>query len=787
MAATNDSMPQNLNNEPAADTGLLKMSEPHLAPSYGPAYPQSMPQEGVERGLLAYWQIVCRKRGILLVGLLAGLFSGTVVTLCQEPTYIARTSLEFQPRSNANLLRADGVEQAFDESAIVTYQHVLRSRSLSQRVVQRLKAQAPLQHGNVPQSSSLLLQGMEKMGLNIGVARHVRGYNSALEQAAMTLKARAIPQTRIVEISCESTVPSVAAAFDNALVNEFIDEDLQSHWNSTQSTNKQLMGELQQLRTRMEESERALNDYAEKSGIMFTSTNATLLDDKLKMTQQELARAENDRVAREAIYKVAQASPPEAVAAILADPLLQHYQGELADLKRQLAEVSSTFTPTYFKVKAIQAQISEVEGASAKEATGALQRLKNDYEEAVHREAIFATTYHQHVNAATSEARRVLQYGTLKNEFDANRQLYENVSRRVKELDITSAVHTSNIRVIDTAEPPATPDRPSPIKNLGMGLFGGVAFGIGLVFWKEYISATIWRPGESSTLLNIPELGVIPSSVSPYDQSRISVASRSMLNPIRDLWSANVKERPSSVELVSWPHQTSSAAECFGRTVASILFSKDRASNPAWNRGAFPKLVVVTSPAQGDGKSTVCGNLAIGFAEIKLRVLVVDCDLRKPTLHKFFDVANTWGISNILSESTDIDTLPIEAVCRETKFPGLHILTSGPPVDSVSQLLFSARLTKLMLRCRQEFDMVLVDTPPVLPVPDARALSRHSDGAILVLRAGHSKVKAAIASTQVLMQDGSRIFGTILNDWNPSGSIGEHVYDYYESPHAARY
>jgi capsular exopolysaccharide synthesis family protein len=732
---------------------------------------------------LEYRHVLWRKRWVLVACVLSGLAIGGLVTVYEQPTYVVRTSLEFQPRSSKSLLRADGAEESYDESAIATYEHVLQSLSLRERVVQRLQNQPPVQRANQEQQSSLLVQGIAKIGLNIGVAPHAATYKAALTQAAKTLKAKTIPQTRIVEITCESALPAVASEFANGLVNEFMDEDLQSHWNSTQSTNKQLTDELQQLRAKMEESQRLLNEYAEKTGITFTSANATLVDDQLKGTQQDLAQAENDRVTKEARYKIALASPLDAIAEGAADPVLQQYKNQLADLKRQYADLSSTFTPAYIPLKRLEAQIEEVEAAESKERASVLAHLKSEYDEAVGREAMFAATYQKHVGAATVEAQQVLQYGTLKNDFDANRQLYESVLQRVKELDVTSAVHASNIRVIDAAEPPRIPDRPNPVKNLGFGVFSGLVLGVGFVFWKDHINATLWGPGEGPTILNLPELGVIPSRRIDLEKRGRGAAFLPSFSPIGS-WGTEAGERTGAMEVARWQQQPTLMTESFRRTVASILFSRNRGSNSLFSRSweSYPRVIVVTSPSQNDGKSTICCNLALALAEIKLRVLIIDGDLRKPSLHKLLDVANTWGISNILEETTDITKLPSEALCRETKMPGLHILTSGPPTSSVSQLMFSARLAQLLARCREEFDLVVVDTPPVLRVSDARALSRHGDGVVLVLRAGHSKLKAAIASANVLTQDGSRILGTVLNDWDPRTGGSEHFYDsYYEA------
>jgi polysaccharide biosynthesis transport protein len=781
----NQDFPQGRTKNPESlqETGMMPAWEAPAIEARSSILLPRTEQEPVQRGLLEYRHVLWRKRWTLLCCILSGLAMGLVVTVYEQPTYVVRTSLEFQPRSDKGLLRAEGADESYDESAIATYEHVLQSLSLRERVVQRLQNQPPVERANQVQSSSLLLQGIEKIGLNIGVAPHRATYKAALAQAAKTLKAKTIPQTRIVEITCESALPVVASEFANGLVNEFMDEDLQSHWNSTQSTNKQLTGELQQLRAKMEESQRLLNEYAQKTGITFTSANATLVDDQLKRTQQDLAQAENDRVTKEARYKIAMASPPDSIAEEVDDPVLQNSKNQLADLKRQYADLSSTFTPAYFPLRRIQAQIAEVETAQSKERQSVLSHLKSEYNEAVGREAMFAATYQKHVGAATLEAQQVLQYGTLKNDFDANRQLYESVLQRVKELDVTSAVHASNIRVIDAAEPPKTPDRPNPVKDLGFGLFSGLVLGIGFVFWQDHVSATLWGPGEGPTILNLPELGVIPSGRLGLEKHGRPAAFLPSLNPIGG-WGSEMKERTSAIEVASWQQQPALMTESFRRTVASILFSRYSRSYSRFSRSpeSYPRVIVVTSPAQNEGKSTICSNLALALAEIKLRVLIIDGDLRKPSLHKLFDMSNTWGISNILEESTDIDKLPSEALCRETKMPSLYILTSGPPTGSVSQLMFSARLSQLIARCREEFDLVVVDTPPVLRVSDARALSRHSDGVVLVLRAGRSKLKSAIASTHVLMQDGSRILGTVLNDWDPRMGGSEQFYDgYYET------
>lgn len=770
MTDINDSLPRQ--GSSGNETAVAKIVAPVPPPIAQTWNGQFGAQEPVERGLLEYRQLLWRHKGLILACVVAGVAVGGIVTLFQEPTYVGKTSLEFQPRISTSPFRQQDSTEGYDESAIATYEHVLQSRALRERVVERLTNQPGAKpRTNQMGSPNLLLQTLDRLGIPLGAALPRASFKPALLQASRTLKAKAIPQTRIIEITCESAIPTVAADFANSLISEFMDEDLQSQWNSTQSTNKRLTDELQQLKAKMEESQRNLNAYTQDTGITFTSANATLVDDELRKTQQELADARNDRVGKEVIYKLATGSSADNFADAVGDTVLQNYRTQITDLNRQYAELSSTFTPAYYKVKQIQAQIVELQKAAEKERNTILSRVRDDYEAAANREQTYVAEYQKHVKAASGEAQRVLQYTTLKNDFDSNRSLYESVLQRVKELDVSSAMHTSNIRIIDPAQPPNIPERPNPTRNLALGLFTGILAGLSTVFWKDHVSSSFWGPSEGISVLNLPELGVIPSSAA--DPSRVHGHLRWPLHaPSTSLTIGGpLNGRVIGMELSNWQQQPLLIAESFRRTVASILFStKDRRR---------PKVIVVTSPGQGDGKSTVSSNLSIALAEIRLRVLLIDCDLRHPRLHNVFDVANTWGVSDILGETTSVANLPRQALCRDTKIPNLQLLTSGPPPISVSELLFSERLGQLITKCRDQFDVVMIDTPPVLPVSDARAVCRHADGVVLVLRAGSSKIKAAVASTDVLRRDGAPILGTILNDWNPRMSGGTHLYDLY--------
>jgi capsular exopolysaccharide synthesis family protein len=197
--------------------------------------------------------------------------------------------------------------------------------------------------------------------------------------------------------------------------------------------------------------------------------------------------------------------------------------------------------------------------------------------------------------------------------------------------------------------------------------------------------------------------------------------------------------------------------------------------------GAPPQVILVTSSAPGEGKTTVVCNLGAALATINRRVLLVDADFRRPTLHRVFDRPNAWGLISLLKERTLVDSYPDQSLARETEVPGLYLLTAGPGSEDAHHLLYSERLLQLLHRLRQQFGVVLIDSPPMLQIADARVLGRLADGVVLVVRAGKTDKNSAQAAAQFFMEDGIAVLGTVLNDWKPESSgYGFYKADYSE-------
>ena len=286
------------------------------------------------------------------------------------------------------------------------------------------------------------------------------------------------------------------------------------------------------------------------------------------------------------------------------------------------------------------------------------------------------------------------------------------------------------------------------------------------MFLRAGADRAIYAPGEASLCLDVPELGVIPLAAAERSRSFNYYRQGRRIEQQK-----TEKSGKGSIELATWQSGPSVLAESFRSTMASILYTGEN--------GDRPRVIAVTSAGPCEGKTTVASNLALALAEIGRRVLLIDADLRQPRLHEIFKVSNEWGLSDLLAGTKPSEG---EALVIRTSYGGLHVLPAGSAPSRISHLLHSPRALELLQKMRREFDMVLIDTPPMLQMPDARVLGRLVDGVILVVRSARTNKDAAAAAGRRLADDGTRILGTVLNEWDPrkaSSAYGYgHVYGY---------
>jgi capsular exopolysaccharide synthesis family protein len=589
------------------------------------------------------------------------------------------------------------------------------------------------------------------------------------------VKVRIAENTRIVEILTDSTDPRTAADYANALANEYIESNLQGRSEAIDRAQEFLTRQLGQIRVKVQESEDQVQAYGRASNLMFTGDKTSVEQEKLKQTQVALSDAQAARIEKQSAYQMASSSAADSVPQVIDNIRLSDYQSQLAILRRQLAELSSQFTPEHPKVKQVQAQIDELESTFKTERNNILLRIRNEYEAALLREKLLNSAYQGEVQVVLQQAQKTTSYNILEREADTNRQLYDSLLQKAKEAEIASAMGGSNARIIDPAEPPLLPYKPNFLWNTLMGCLSGLLAGLVLVLGRESLDRTVKAPGEVSFHLGLPELGVIPAeapiSSNGHGKPGTSVGTLVMLPPAVD---AYLKRKVGTVELATWNDKSSIIAESFRGVLTSILFSGEN--------GVSPRVILISSGVRGEGKTTVVSNLGIALAEINQRVLIIDADMRQPRLNDVFNVPNSWGLSDLLREKSALRESPLEALVQRTEIPNLYILTSGPRTNNITNLLHSSRMLELIQRLRADFDSILIDTPPMLNISDARILGRLVDAAILVFRAGKTSRDVALASKQRLTEDGIPVIGTILNGWDLK-SLNRYGYGSSYSPY----
>ena len=338
-------------------------------------------------------------------------------------------------------------------------------------------------------------------------------WQQAVGSAEGSLKIRYSGTNRIVDVSSESTNPRIAADFLNTLTKEFIEENLESRWKTTEHTGEWLTQQLQDMKIKLEKGEEELDAYARATGLVITSEKTNVDESKLTDLQKALSDAHNDRITKQSKYEMATNSPPDALPDVLDDSGLQQSQQALEDLRRQLAQLRIIYTADHVDVKRVQAQITAIEGGFAKQRENIIARIRNEYEAAKRREDLLATGYGSQEEHVSAEADKAAHYNLLKREVDTNRLIYETMLQKLKEASISAALRASNIRVVDPAEPAGGPSKPDISRSTIMGLFSGIFLGIIFAVLRERADRTLQDPGDAVYYLKLPELGVIPCSL----------------------------------------------------------------------------------------------------------------------------------------------------------------------------------------------------------------------------------------------------------------------------------
>jgi polysaccharide biosynthesis transport protein len=564
----------------------------------------------------------------------------------------------------------------------------------------------------------------------------------------------------LISLTVLGPEPQLTADTANTLTGQFIEQAQEARGNSAGDTNKFLATQLADARKKLQDSENDLQNYARQTGIVIPSeSQESVAADKLRQINSDLAKAEADEAESQANVEVSKENSSETMPQVLDDPTLRDNRARLADLRRQLSDLSVTLTPANYKIQQLQAQIADLEQQSAHQRANIIKRLGVANSATSRRKQLLNQAYNQQLGVVSDQSVKEVHYNILKKEVDANRDIYQSMLQRVKEASIIAALRSSDVRVVSPGLVPTSPYRPSFPLNLSLGLLLGLTFSTCYILLRERNDASLRSPGQSVKHLNVPELAVIPSArignseripLTLRNLSGVTALSTDSKNSLTGGNSSAMVDK----DMVQWCQDETMMADAYRSAITSILLSRVN--------GVSPRVILVTSPRPKAGKTTTVANLGISLAEIGRRVLLIDGDLRRPRLGKLFGLQFATGLSDALIDG-GTGAITLDSVIRTSPVPGLSVLPGGSEPANISKLLHSTYLDSLIETARSEYDFVLIDSPPMMGMADARLLSRNADGVILISRAGETSPEQLGEARERLADDGTPVIGTILN------------------------
>jgi succinoglycan biosynthesis transport protein ExoP len=721
------------------------------------------PQEKSEVHLLDYWEIIRKRCWTIISLLLISVTATLIVTFRMTPIYRATATIQIN-KENPQILDFKEVfaVDTMDLDYYQTQYKILESRALARRVVRLLKLSehpdfSPSPAARTPGPSAVLLRFLSNLlGLpltdpanrTLVSTQHSkqdlesRKESLLINQFLRGLKIEPIRNSRLVRIHFDAPDPILSAQVANTVATSYIQQNLDSRITVSQQAKEWLTGQLEDLRAKVERADEALQAFGTKHNIISVDGKEDIALQRLAELNDSLAKAEADRMAKEALHRQVRDGNVDALPSILENSLIQNLKQSYAQLESEYMKLSEKFKPEFSEMVRLRKQMDAVQKQLDRETDKMVSSIKNDYETAVRRESLIRRSFEEQKARVMVVQDKSIQYNILKREADTNKELYRGLLQRMKEAGVSAGITASNIQVVDEAEVPMAPYKPNKRANLLLAIVFGLFAGVGLVLFLEYLDNTVKTSEDLEQFARLPCFGMIPAN--SYERHKGIAA-----------------ENGSAVELITFSHPRSVQSEAYRNVRTSILLSFSEKP---------PRVILVTSPNPGEGKTTTAINTAIALSQNGARVLLLDSDMRKPRVHTIFGNENGSGLSHVLSGNEKL-----EAAIRVTEIPNLYYIPSGSIPPNPSELLGSKLFKEVITSLAEEFDHIVVDSPPVLGFADAVVLSNSVDGVILVVHAGKTPKEALRQAKELLFQINAKILGVILNRVD----IGRGKYGYY--------
>ena len=696
-----------------------------------------------------YWSIIRKRRWTIVAAVVIVVTLVAFVSFRTVPVYEASGRIAIFRETPLNLGKDNRNDNSDDDYSvdIDTQVRILQSDTLALDVAQRTNL-----HKNPRVVGAAAAEASSALGTN--------DINPRLQPVLLkfvheNLRVLPLAKTRIVEVRFTSTDPRLAADIVNATSAAYIEQNFKARYDATVQTSDWLSHQMADLQVRAETAQEKLVQYQKDNGIVEIGDKQDVVTSKLDDLNKELTAAEADRIHKEAVYRMAagDAGNLRSDGNSLSDKLRERE----ADLRAQYAQLNTQFGPNYPKVIELKSQLEEVQRSLGAEDKRNTTKARNEFLAAGEREKLLRKAFDEQKNQANQLNERSVQFSILKRDVETSRALYENLLEKLKEAGVLASLRSSNVHIVDSARVPNKPAKPNIPQNLEIAFFTGLIGGVALAFVLEGLDNTVRNPEQMQAVCGLSSLGVIPLSSKSHSGGRKRRLSK-------DLALGNGSN--ADLATVSSVRPSSEMAESYRALRTSILLSSPQ--HP-------PKVMLVSSALPQEGKTTTCMNTAIVLAQKNARVLLIDADLRRPSVHRHFGMHPRNGLSSVLAGYCKLE----DAIVPTAVSPNLFVLPAGPIPPAPAELLASPAMHELIQQCRGQYDHVVIDTPPVLSVTDAVLLSVEADSCFLVVRAAKTTKAALRRARDLLRQVNARLMGVVLNAVDLQSEDAYYYYYYY--------
>jgi capsular exopolysaccharide synthesis family protein len=708
--------------------------------------PRPYMQPGLQDGsgsLAAYWQILLRRRWTVLAIMVVITVLVALNSFRTKPVFKSTARIEVESDTPPMQMLNQVYQQTqTDQDFLRTQIQILQTDNLAWRTIEQLGlAQNPAFVGVVngkppdPERRKVQLVKMFKGQLSVDL----------------------IPGSRIIIVGFESTDAHLAAQIVNALVDNYTEYNFRQKYDATRQAAGRMEQQLDELKAKVETSQRELVDYQRKHAIVDIGDKQNVIEQRLGQLSTDLTQAQNDRIEREAIYNQVKSNPERVHAGAQSD-LLQRLQEKRADLHSQYVEALNQYGPNYPKVVRLAKEVADAESAISGEKQNAVEHYYNDYVAARSREQLLAQAVAQQKDELGNFNQLLVEHNILKGEFETNQQLYQKLLEHLKDATVSAGLRSTNIHIVDPALTPLGPIRPRTSLNIAIGLLIGLILGAMMAFIQEALDSSLKNPEDVEMLIAAPALACIPAEAQTRAERLLPANGNKRLK-------ANGNRRTNIALLQD---DTSGLSEAYRALRTSVLLSA---------AGHAPQSVLITSASAGEGKTNTAVNLALALAQCGSSVLLIDCDLRRPCISRLLKIPNQRGMSTFLTGNNKIEDViqPYKAQ------PNLSVIPSGPIPPNPAELVSSEPMATMLQELRGRFKHIIVDSPPLLVVTDATILATLVEGSVLVVESGVTPKKLVLRARRVLDNANARVLGVVLN------KVRLHHDGYYDSYYRGYY